>query len=56
MENGQLHPVQEAFIEEQADCGYCTSGMIIANCPSHQVHHPMNVIMTRTAICAVVVA
>lgn len=26
-----LHPLQEAFVEEQAiQCGYCTSGMIIA--------------------------
>jgi nicotinate dehydrogenase subunit A len=27
----QLHPLQQAFIDEQAaQCGYCTSGMIIA--------------------------
>jgi aerobic-type carbon monoxide dehydrogenase small subunit (CoxS/CutS family) len=26
-----LHPVQQAFLEEQAmQCGYCTSGMIVA--------------------------
>jgi nicotinate dehydrogenase subunit A len=28
---GALHPLQKAFLDEQAaQCGYCTSGMIIA--------------------------
>ena len=30
-DGGQLHPVQQAFVDEQAaQCGYCTSGMVIA--------------------------
>ena len=30
-DGGRLHPVQQAFVDEQAaQCGYCTSGMVIA--------------------------
>lgn len=31
-QNGQLHPVQQAFLDAQAfQCAYCTSGMILAS-------------------------
>ena len=31
IEEGELHPVQQAFLDEQASqCGYCLNGMIIA--------------------------
>lgn len=30
-EAGELHPVQQAFIDEQAaQCGYCMNGMVVA--------------------------
>lgn len=31
--NGRLHPLQQAFIDEQAaQCGFCTSGMLVSAC------------------------
>jgi aerobic-type carbon monoxide dehydrogenase small subunit (CoxS/CutS family) len=39
---GELHPVQRAFLEEGAlQCGYCTSGMILASAALlDRVPHP----------------
>ncbi len=41
-EDGELHPLQQAFIDEQAaQCGYCTNGMIIsAAALLWKNHHP----------------
>ncbi len=38
-ENGKLHPLQQAFLDEQAlQCGYCTSGMIMTGVAFLQAH------------------
>lgn len=44
VENGEMHPVQRAFLEEQAaQCGYCTNGMIITTAALlWKNHHPSN--------------
>ena len=45
IEEGQLHPVQRAFIEEQAaQCGYCLNGMIITTAALlWKTPHPVDV-------------
>ncbi len=51
MEDGQLHPVQQAFIEEQAaQCGFCTNGMIIATAALLVKYHNPNVSIIREAL------
>jgi nicotinate dehydrogenase subunit A len=42
IEEGELHPVQQAFIDEQAtQCGYCVNGMIITTAALlWKNHHP----------------
>ena len=42
MAQGELHPVQRAFLEEQASqCGYCLNGMIIGTAALlWKTHHP----------------
>jgi carbon-monoxide dehydrogenase small subunit/xanthine dehydrogenase YagT iron-sulfur-binding subunit len=49
--NGQLHPVQQAFIENDAlQCGFCTPGMVMS-C-AHLVDHNPNCTLddVKTAI------
>ena len=51
-QNGSLHPVQQAFLREEAfQCGYCTSGMILSavaligsnkNPSDDEITHAMN--------------
>ncbi len=50
MEDGELHPVQQAFIDEQAaQCGYCTNGMIIAAAALLvKVHDPSDQLIRET--------
>ena len=38
-QNGQLHPVQQAFLDQGAfQCAYCTSGMIVSSVALLQQH------------------
>jgi len=40
MQNGKLHPIQQAFVEHDASqCGFCTPGFIVA-CKSFLDRHP----------------
>ncbi len=51
MEDGQLHPVQQAFIDEQAaQCGYCTNGMIVATAALLVKYHDPNDRVIREAL------
>jgi nicotinate dehydrogenase subunit A len=51
MEGGQLHPVQKAFIDEEAaQCGYCTNGMIIATTALLMKYHDPSERVIREAL------
>ncbi len=51
MEDGEMHPVQRAFLDEQAaQCGYCTNGMIMTTAALlWKTHHPSDE-QIRTAL------
>ena len=51
IEAGELHPVQQAFLDEQAtQCGYCLNGMIITTAALlWKNHHPSDE-QIRTAL------
>ena len=40
MQNGKLHPVQQAFVDNDASqCGFCTPGFVVA-CRAFLDNHP----------------
>jgi aerobic-type carbon monoxide dehydrogenase small subunit (CoxS/CutS family) len=49
-QNGRLHPVQEAFLKHEAlQCGFCTSGMIMAAVALVTAHpHPTDDVIVAT--------
>lgn len=50
-ENGELHPIQVAFIEQQAaQCGYCINGMIITTAALLWKNHHPSEKQIRTAL------
>lgn len=49
--NGELHPVQRAFVQEQAaQCGYCLNGMLMATVALLQQHPRPTDAQARTAL------
>lgn len=50
-EEGELHPVQRAFVEEDAmQCGFCTSGMIVSAAALLARNHQPSEAEIRTAL------
>jgi nicotinate dehydrogenase subunit A len=51
MEDNQLHPVQQVFMEEDAaQCGFCTNGMIIATAALLVKYHDPSERVIREAL------